>query len=109
MYSSVINESVEGTFASHTQYAFGKWCYSDRAKKFEITDTFKEIDAPHKEFHDVFLPVVELIRSGGDILKHKEFVLEKLNRAENVSKYLFKLLDKIVKEEMASKNKRREV
>lgn len=101
VYSSIINESVESAFANHTQCAFGKWYYSDKSKKFEITDAFKEIDAPHKEFHDVLLSVVELIKNGEDILKHKEFVLEKLNRAENISKYLFKLLDKIVEEELA--------
>ncbi|MCX7759620.1 MAG: CZB domain-containing protein [Hydrogenothermaceae bacterium] len=102
VYSSVINENVEEEFKDHTQCAFGKWYYSDLSKKFQTVPSFKRIEEPHRQFHEVLLDVVKLVQSGEDLLKHKEFVVEKLSKAEDISQNLFKILDSIIVEELES-------
>ncbi|MEZ0323808.1 MAG: CZB domain-containing protein [Hydrogenothermaceae bacterium] len=100
VYSSVINEKVEEEFKDHTQCAFGKWYYSDLSKKFQITPSFKRIEEPHRQFHEILLDVVKLVQNGEDLLKHKEFVVDRLSKAEEISQNLFKILDMVIAEEL---------
>lgn len=100
VYSAVINERTGNVFKDHTQCDFGKWYYSGSADKFRSLDSFKKIEEPHKQFHKLLLEVVHLIENGEDILKHKEFVISNLNKAEEVSKELFELIDSVVVEEV---------
>lgn len=100
VYSAVINENVDSSkFADHTKCAFGRWYYSDESKKFKMVNSFGKIEEPHKQFHDCLLEVVKFIENGGDILKEKEFIMSSLNKAEELSKQIFELIDNIVKEE----------
>lgn len=103
VYSAITREKVEGVFANHTQCDFGKWYYSDKSTKFKITNAFNQIEEPHRQFHDTLLDIIKLMQQGEDIMNHQDYILERLNKAEEASQKIFSLIDKIVEEEIKLK------
>ncbi len=97
-YSSVTQEKLLFKFTDHTQCAFGKWYYSDGKVQFGNLDTFIKIEEYHKDFHETLKGVIDMIEKGEDILKYKEDILQKFEKAENDSLELFKLMDLLAEE-----------
>lgn len=103
VYSAITREKVEGVFAAHTQCDFGKWYYSDMSSKFKVTNAFVQIEEPHRQFHETLLEIIKLIQQGEDIMEHQDYILERLNKAEETSQEIFRLIDKIIEEEIKLK------
>jgi methyl-accepting chemotaxis protein len=101
-YSSVAQEKMLFKFVDHHNCAFGKWYYSEGSQEFKEYPVFKQIENYHADFHQTLYPVVQLVERGEDITKHKKLIFEKLEKAENDSIELFKLMDKLAEERKKS-------
>lgn len=97
-YSSVSQEKMIFKFTDHHSCRFGKWYYSEESEEFKNFPVFKQIEQYHADFHQTLYPLIQLIERGEDIVKHKQFIFDHLQRAEDDSIELFNLIDKLVEE-----------
>ncbi len=82
---------AEDEAVSHTDCALGKWYYTDgAAKRYSHIPEMPEIEAPHKEMHDLVRQVIELKGSGND--KEAE---QAYNRVGPLSNKIVSMLEKI--------------
>ena len=95
-YNAVFNNNdIEIT--DHKNCRFGKW-YVDTGKKlFGDTLSYKEIDTPHSNVHKSIAKAVECVKDG-TCLSDIDYVANLFKEAEENSKKLFELLDRMLKE-----------
>nr|WP_245596367.1 CZB domain-containing protein [Sulfurihydrogenibium subterraneum] len=97
-YSSLSQEELVFNFTDHHNCKFGKWYYSEESEEFKVFNSFKQIEEYHKDFHQTLYPLIELIEKGEDIVKHRQLIFNNLQKAENDSMELFKLMDDVQEE-----------
>jgi len=83
--------------ANYHECRFGKWYEKEGKKAFENAESYSKLEEPHKRVHEGIRRALELIKDG-DALKNKEKIIENLQKAEEASRILFDLLDKIIEE-----------
>ena len=95
-YNAVFNSS-DMQVVDHKNCRFGKW-YVDTGKKlFANTPSYKEIDTPHDNVHKSIMEAVRCVREG-TCLSNIDYVANLFKEAEENSKRLFELLDKMLEE-----------
>ncbi|NPA73141.1 MAG: HAMP domain-containing protein, partial [Epsilonproteobacteria bacterium] len=90
------DDSIKVTDASECR--FGKWYNSKEGKNsFGKYPSYKEIDAPHKNVHDLIKKVLQII-SSGNILNKSEELINTTKEIEINSKKLFEALNRLINE-----------
>jgi len=101
-YSSAFENKIMGEFGDHHSCRLGKWYDSgDGRKFFSDTPAYRELEEPHKQVHENILKAVEIIKNGTSY-KNKDEINEYFKRAEDESKKLFGIIDRMVSEKRRS-------
>ena len=92
-YDSVFKNDKDYKFSTHTECRFGKW-YTGKGKEMHGAKAdFGKIDAPHKNVHNSLSGVPKLISKGA--VENADEIIESFTTAENNSKELFGILDRL--------------
>jgi hypothetical protein len=59
-----ISAKNPGDFSSHTHCRLGKWYYEGDGRRFAAEAAFRDLEAPHREFHQQGVATVEHFRAG---------------------------------------------
>lgn len=93
-----IEKDTNKEFNNHHSCRFGKWYESDGISQFPNSESFHALEIPHKIIHDKVIDSFALIKSS-DLSNHKDKIKSNFIEMENASDKLFKLMDKMLKEE----------
>ncbi len=104
-YSAILNQDKNKKFADHTSCRLGRWYYDDGREKFGSTNAYKDIDALHKNVHDMVLKNYEYVQSD-QVYKgtNSSNIFANFESMEKSSTALFGKLDKMI-EEYAQKSR----
>jgi len=101
-YSSIISEDKEraSKFTSHHGCRMGKWYYEGEGLKlFSNTNSYKNMELPHKTVHTTILSVLEYVLKGVSLAPENiHDIIDNIGLMEKASKELFVLLDNMVVE-----------
>ncbi|MDD2382633.1 MAG: methyl-accepting chemotaxis protein [Sulfurospirillaceae bacterium] len=95
-YSSVFDEAHK-ELSNHTNCRLGKWYEGVGKETFHNTLSFKAIEEPHKIVHESVNQAIKCIREG-TCLNDISIVINAFNKAEEASKKLFELLNRMLEE-----------
>jgi methyl-accepting chemotaxis protein len=93
-YESVFKDNHNASFSDHKMCRFGKWYTGEGKEIFSKTESFSKIDMPHKAVHESVKNIPAYIKD--DSLKHAQSIIDDFAHAEENSKELFALLNKIL-------------
>lgn len=96
IYSKIANQQFGETVNKHTECRLGKWYFQGAgAALYSQSSSFKAIDAPHKQVHDMGR---EALSAGayGDVDKMNAFLVTMENASVQVAAALERLIDEIL-------------
>ena len=97
-YASIFRENLQAEFGDHHSCRLGKWYDSGEGHQYlSDTPSYAQIEVPHKVVHDNIMVVLKCIEQGSCI-DQKEWVTDKFHQAEEASKELFAILDRVIEE-----------
>ncbi|MDD4950865.1 methyl-accepting chemotaxis protein [Sulfuricurvum sp.] len=97
-YSSIFNNELKASFATHHDCRLGKWYEQGEGKNaFGATNAYRTLEAPHKIVHDQVLKALECVKNNSCIEHHHEIVAC-FAEAEKASKNVFASLDAMIAE-----------
>ena len=94
-YSSAFENQVNGTLSDHLTCNLGKWYATTAKDVFSASPSYSALLAPHKIVHENVTKIMGLVEE--NTLEHTDEILEHFQEAEQASKELFTILDKLVK------------
>ena len=101
-YTAIINQEAhtQTAFSDHVDCRFGDWYYKGAGKElFANTQTYKMLEAPHRNVHTKVLDTMSCIASGNCFdLKNREMIIKNMMDVEANSTMLFEFLDKMINE-----------
>ncbi len=96
IYSKIANQQFGETVNKHTECRLGKWYFQGAgAALYNQSSSFKAIDAPHKQVHDMGREALSA-GSHGDIDKMNTVLLTMENASVQVAAALDRLIDEIL-------------
>jgi len=95
-YEAVFEDNHNANFSAHTTCRFGKWYTGEGKETFSKTNSFPKIDAPHKAVHESVKNIPAYIKD--DSIKHADSIIDNFTHAEQSSKELFELLNRMMLE-----------
>lgn len=78
-------------FADHNNCRLGKWYLSDGKELFSNSNTFKQLNEPHKQVHHFGIEALKSLEAG-----NKEKSISELHSMEGASKKVMSLLDQLL-------------
>ena len=100
-YSAVVNGTVTEELKKDAQHcAFGLWYYSQGMKIFGKNATFLAMQMPHEKIHNLINENLDCALTGGCMTANqsKDAIIRRFKEAEEESKNLFYLMDKLAEE-----------
>lgn len=94
-YLSISQAKKVQNFGSHTECRFGKWYDGDGKKRFASMDAYSKMLSPHKNVHDSVIESIKFLEDG-DMLEHKERLIQNFNKMEHASDELFGLMRELL-------------
>ncbi len=102
-YKAVFQERVESDFVDHHSCRLGKWYETGIGKeRFAACGSYSSLESPHAAVHNNIIKAVEIVKSG-EIKQKSDEVLNYMKKAEEGSKEVSKILDKILSEKKATR------
>ncbi len=95
-YKNVFDNNPE-LMSDDTSCRLGKWYASVGKEKFGNTEAYKELSSPHKMVHQATNKALECIKTG-ECLKDINHVLSLFKDAEDASKQVFAIINKMLNE-----------
>jgi methyl-accepting chemotaxis protein len=97
-YASIFTEELRAQFDDHHGCRLGKWYEQGEGKKYlSSTPSYGQIEPPHKVVHDRVLHALRCIEQK-NCVEQAETVIHDFSGAEEASKELFTVLDRVVQE-----------
>ncbi|MFW5990241.1 MAG: CZB domain-containing protein, partial [Campylobacterales bacterium] len=75
----------------------GQWYNTKGKDMYGNLQSYKELAAPHQEYHDSIIEAVEYLKNK-TIFEHRDDVISKFENSEALSKRVFGLIDKMLDE-----------
>lgn len=98
-YKTVFNQEVHTDFVSEKECRLGKWYDNGIGKeKFSKCNSYPQMIQPHKEVHDNIKQAVACVQAG-TCTQESQNVMTYFNKAEEASKKVMEVLDKLLEEE----------
>ena len=100
-YSAVVNGTVTEELKKDSHHCgFGSWYYSQGMKVFGKNATFLAMQTHHEKIHELINENLDCALNGGCMTKDKskDAIIERFKKAEDHSKELFTLMDKLAEE-----------
>ena len=100
-YSAVVNGTVTEELKADSRHCgFGLWYFNTGQKLFGTNSTFKKMQLPHEQFHNLINENLDCALEGSCMSqnKEKENILKRFAEAENHSNTLFALMDALALE-----------
>ncbi len=98
---SIFKEDGSIKVADASECRFGQWYMSKEGKEsFGKYPSYKAIETPHKNVHDLIKKVLQII-SSGDILGKSDEIIETAKEIERNSQELFSVLNQLIREKKA--------
>ncbi len=101
VYRNFFSAKIETPYTDEHHCDFGKWYYSEGKAIYQGSETYKEIEAPHKTIHDYSKRIIELVNRPDFeeyLIKHQDEIYHEFEKLEKTSEKLFELLDKLLEE-----------
>ncbi len=100
-YSAILNERIDGKFATTDECRLGKWyAHGEGKKRFKSKKAYPLIDAPHKIVHQIVHDNMAIVRDGGGFQANEvEPIVENFKTMEKASSKLFHLLNELSKDD----------
>ncbi len=95
-YSCTFNGTADMSLNDSKTCALGKWYDNEGKDNFAQSNSFKELQKPHKKVHDDIARAVQLVEE--DLIGNTDEVIRMFKDAEKNSDELFNLLDSMLKE-----------
>jgi PAS domain-containing protein len=97
VYSLIFGEENDFKAATHTECRLGKWCSSEGLQQYGATNAFKKLDAPHAIVHQEANALAQKC-VGNKVMCSKEDIEKSVQKIENASLDVFRILDEMVEE-----------
>ena len=95
-YEGVFNNQ-DSELSTHHHCRFGKWYSGEGKKVFSHTPSYQQIARPHATVHENAIAALNCVKTGV-CLQDINVVIEHFNKAEEASKELFIIIDKMISE-----------
>jgi len=95
-YEGVFNNQ-DSELSTHHHCRFGEWYSGEGKKVFSHTPSYQQIDRPHAIVHENAIAALNCVKTGV-CLQDINVVIEHFNKAEEASKELFIIIDKMISE-----------
>ncbi len=97
-YASIFREKLQAQFGDHHGCRLGKWYEQGEGHKYlSGAPSYSQIEAPHKRVHDSVLHALKCVEQQNCVVQ-KESVTADFHHAEEASKELFGILDRVIVE-----------
>lgn len=97
-YSSIFEGQLKGQFGDHHTCRLGEWYErGDGKKAFAGTESYRQMEAPHKAVHDKVRSALECI-AHSNCVENRDKIVSAFAEAEAQSKLLFEQLNKMIEE-----------
>jgi len=100
-YSAVVNGTVTQEIKKdHKHCGFGSWYYSQGQQVLGKNKIFQNMEQPHLAFHTFINDNLDCALNGGCMSKagKKDEIIERFQKAEEVSTQLFNLMDQLIED-----------
>ena len=103
-YSALIDADASAQFPDHKNCRLGKWYNTTAKEKFQHTQSYTQIDAPHAQVHSSVFANMTFIQKTDRRLEKETEILQNFKNMEKASDELFILLD-LLKQEASLRQK----
>lgn len=98
-YSSVLGEHKDGAFEDAEACRLGQWLSSDEAARFSHTNSFRQLNGPHKIMHEKLHANMDFVNNDTIFdANNPDILVANFEQMERASQELFSLLDSMVTE-----------
>ncbi len=93
-YKGTFSEEIK-PMSDHQSCRLGKWYASTGKELFGDTQSYKDLEIPHKTIHKEINDALECIKSG-ECLNDINYVIDKFTKSEEESKKVFEIINKML-------------
>jgi len=97
-YSSIFRREVKSDFSSVSECKLGEWYATDAKDKFSHTQSYVELDMPHKKIHELVDKNISFITPVDNVVENKEEIIKNFKEIEKEGEKLYRLMEIMVEE-----------
>ena len=102
-YANVLENELTNDFKDHNGCSFSQWYEGDAKEYYGQTNSYSKIMTPHERLHSKVIENIVFVKNSTSLeRKNMPIIIENFKEAEDASKELFHLLDKIVEEKSSN-------